>query len=545
MINHIKFQEQVANTENSSNSASDIDESAINNFVDNSLWNQFDNLEIVDSKEHLNLNYLSHNSLTFKEVYDKCYPGRINSLKGMEKNAESQTLSSSFNSMDKINSSKKSKAQKSKFETVIDKNTILSVTDPKTAKVAKDPRQNYAFNCLKYNSQPMYLNPYHQTNCFTNNNSYYSNQTLYQPPCIYPSTTSVPYYSQHLPINYGSSPYGIVLLPNPQFPANSSSDYSLSGIKPKLSSLLESPVEIEIGKPAQKKLKQPIPQSKPVPKKVEEEVNLAEPKKKQLNMRIVIEKGNVAEYINSQKGSKKLQCILENLKDDDPDVLLIFDHICPYLGKISNHNFGNYFCQSLFKKIPFSKRQVAWKFFNRRNFTDYASHQFGNHSIQALIDAVNTPLEENYVISQLEKHYDKLAFNSNGCYILQRVLNNFQINNCQSLLYYIKTNFRTVSCNTIASNLIKKLIKAISDSAHSEPRKVLIECLETNILSLINDMHGSQVIISMLSEWEDESINDSISEFASIKLIEYLVGWQSRAVINKCLQISKNKVYIK
>lgn len=535
MINLIKFRESDSKCESTSNSISDLDELALDNFIDRSFLNQLDNLDNFDLKKHSNKNLPSYQPLSFKKDIHKFKLASKYHLKEVADDAnETQNRVFSFDNH---------KLAQASFARVNDRDMINSLNFGSST-VFSDQTEIYAPNYNKHNVQPMCLNPYYnniyKANYYTPN-PYYSNLNSYQ-PCVYPSITNLPILCN--PMNFIQIPYGVSLVPgNPYITVQSqdSSHCSSLNFKPKTTSN-ESIVMIEGTKnaiPAKKVLSQ----TRQLPSKRQEERNLDEqPKKKQLNMRIVIEKGNVAEYINSQKGSKKLQCILEGLCDDDPDVILIFDHIFPYLGKISNHNFGNYFCQALFKKIPFSKRQTAWKFYNRRNFTDYASHQFGNHSIQALIDAVNTPLEENYVISQLEKHYENLAFSSNGCYILQRVLTSFQLCNCQSLIAYMISKFRYISCNTIASNLLKKYIKVLSDPAHLEYRKALVECLERTIQAFINDMQGSQVIISIISEWNDELVNDSISGFVRLNFIENLLGWHSRTVVNKCLQVEKNKV---
>ena len=76
----------------------------------------------------------------------------------------------------------------------------------------------------------------------------------------------------------------------------------------------------------------------------------------------ILSNKNLTLYINSLKGSKKMQKILEDLHPNSIEIQNIFKLILPNLGKITNHNFGNYFIQKLVKKLTFSQRKRLGSF---------------------------------------------------------------------------------------------------------------------------------------------------------------------------------------
>lgn len=526
--------------------AEESEESFMNNSFfkkDRKFLNDFENLEVDDFKC---AREKEEQSLSIEEVISKCCPDLSNSSRKGSNNDLNKSIQrvqdnpSSYISNNKL----KTKDQFSNTST----NHIsqqASINESKKCNNSNHNSQLYNKPC-QYNSQPLYPN--------TNNYYYqmpygispYVNKASHFQPQFY-QNSALPIYPQSIPINHINYQYGVVLSPaNSRIrPPNQQIYYSNSfsnSKKPKFPSSDSSQEEDFISQPQNKSTAKTNNSSKIVKENDEQLNNENVQNQNQLTIKAILNRGNVAEYINSQKGSKKLQFLFETMEDHDPEIILLFDHITPFLGKISNHNFGNYFCQVLLKKIPFHKRQVAWKFYGRRNLMDYASHQFGNHSIQSLIDAVNSLAEENFVISQLEKHYDNLAFNINGCYILLRVMSQFQLESCKSLINYIKINFHSISCNGTATSIARKFVKIIAGSIQANLRaEFLISIQEKSFSQLFNDKHGSQVIILILNEWDNKS-TQKIIDIVAKKIIHNMMGRFSRNIVLKCLQTTLYKV---
>lgn len=260
----------------------------------------------------------------------------------------------------------------------------------------------------------------------------------------------------------------------------------------------------------------------------------------QLNISTLVEKGNLAETINSQKGSKKLQKYLASLGKDDSEISVLFQSVLPSLGKITNHNFGNYFCQILLQRINLTERQQAWKFYTRRNLLDYSLHHFGYHSILCLISAVECLSEETFVISQLEKHFNMLSFHQNGSHILQKLLNVFHEENLQSLIFYVKVNFYSLASNGIACSLTKRFFNFWA----LQKLDLKIDFINYSLKwlpILICDKYGHSSIMSLIDEWE---VNACIQIFEVIKqnLVYYIKNKYSQLVVSKCLDILPDKV---
>lgn len=262
-------------------------------------------------------------------------------------------------------------------------------------------------------------------------------------------------------------------------------------------------------------------------------VSTNDSKKHQQKVSDILEKDNISEYINSLKGSKKVQKIISPLEDQHPQILLLFEHILPSLGKITNHNFGNYLCKLLLKKVGFNERQQAWKFYKRRNLLDYALHQFGNHSIQSLINSATSLKEEMYVIDQLEEYFDILAFHHNGVHILESILSNYDERSIEVLISYLKQNFLKLSSHLIGSALAKNLARILA-SNKPNVKSDFLKLVYNQLSALLNNRYGYSVIIELIDSWGTQG-SSLIAEVLAQRIICYLRGKYSQHVIFKCL----------
>lgn len=56
------------------------------------------------------------------------------------------------------------------------------------------------------------------------------------------------------------------------------------------------------------------------------------------------------------------------------------------------------------------------------NFMKIAGDKKGTHSMQCLIDMINLPEEEDELEECIKDHVIDLAFDGNGCHVLQKVI---------------------------------------------------------------------------------------------------------------------------
>lgn len=416
------------------------------------------------------------------------------------------------------------------------KSNYSEATSSDNKKNAGSPKQNVTIshnNNFQFQPQPSMINhdninlvPYNGSELFHNNNYYF-----FEPLRNYCTNF------QMLPINYNNAYYEAIpfLQPLSRFP-----NQNLLNLCPSLSNnIFNGASNID---PFYEEVANMRACSMSIMKESSPQSRAGTSHNNKTTIQTILKKDKLVDYINSLRGSKRLQFLLREVEHSHPDVILLFDHISPFLGKISNHNFGNYFIQALLQKIPLSRRKLAWSFYNRRDIMDYASHQFGYHSVQALIEAAVGNSEEKFVVGQLEKHFDNLAFNANGCYILFKILSKFHLENCWSLYNYIRLNFISLSSCSMALNLAKKFVKLLASSTLSQLRVDFLSSIpEQKISKLLKDEHGSQVVMAMLSEW-DNPANRMIIDIVAKRIIYYMAGRFSQSIVSKCLQISENKV---
>lgn len=250
---------------------------------------------------------------------------------------------------------------------------------------------------------------------------------------------------------------------------------------------------------------------------------------------------DIPSYINSQKGSKKLQKILEEDKDDPSFVDKLFDVILTSLGKISNHNFGNYLCQSLLNKIGKERRIQAWKFYLKRNFPDYALHQFGNHSIQALVKCASSEEEQSFVVSVLKKYFNILIYDKNGCFILQKVLKYYKFNKTEILEKFILKNIYNLSQDKHASNIVKLYITRLTDEFSLNQQK-LVEIISFRINDFLNDNIAISILIKIVDNWKVERWSRLFTDLPDEDIAYYMTKNSQNCLFKKMIAKSKESV---
>ncbi len=154
-------------------------------------------------------------------------------------------------------------------------------------------------------------------------------------------------------------------------------------------------------------------------------------------MEIIDEKPNLVKYINTIKGSKKLQVLIESELDNSLTLNYLFSKIQLDIGKITNHPFGNYFFQKLIEKTSYSTRKKIWDFFFSRRIEDYTLNQYGHFAFLSLLKATSSEEEEIYVSSSLKRSYSILAYYPTGSFIIQTAFDSFKGKGREDLIDFV------------------------------------------------------------------------------------------------------------
>ena len=250
---------------------------------------------------------------------------------------------------------------------------------------------------------------------------------------------------------------------------------------------------------------------------------------------LFLSKKNIAIYINSQKGSKKMQKLLNNYKKGDSQIDELFIKIYPSLGKISNHNFGNYFCQMLIKKLNLEQRKLAWIFYTKRNLPDYALHEFGNHSIQSLVEAAEDSNEQNYIVKTIEKYYNIFAYNKQGKYIMQKIVQIYSSKESRiSITNFVINNIYNLSSNLNSHILIKSYISSI-ELDNEVHKRLFMSMLNYQIKSMLLDNNCILILTYIIDLW-NHKYNYLIFEYMIKELDIYLHNKLNCLLVKKILE---------
>jgi hypothetical protein len=165
----------------------------------------------------------------------------------------------------------------------------------------------------------------------------------------------------------------------------------------------------------------------------------------------------------------------------------------------------------------------------------------GTHSIQTLIEIINTPNEELILQKCVEKNILKLSYNSNGTHIIQKIISCFSENRRIYLNEYILQNLVKICSDPNGICVIKKFISSIQ----SEESKMRIlhrfaqECIEIS-----QDPYGNYAIQFLFELFNYNYCSEIISIIAQ-NFISLSMQKFSSNVVEKCIQYCDPQVYKK
>ena len=214
----------------------------------------------------------------------------------------------------------------------------------------------------------------------------------------------------------------------------------------------------------------------------------------------------ILNLLSNYKGSIFLQNILLNMNSNE--ISLLFQTISPYICRIMCLDFGNYFIQKLIKKLNVQQRLDIYQIIEN-NFLDIATNKSGTHSIQALIDSIQNPIEYLYFEKLLNKDMLLLFKNENGYHIIMKIIlevNENQRNNLNLFFIYnvekIITNPYGAYCGT----------KFILYNSNLNLRVLLINNIKNNIKNLLFNKHSCLFIMLAIKKFGIDNFQFIIDE---------------------------------
>ena len=238
--------------------------------------------------------------------------------------------------------------------------------------------------------------------------------------------------------------------------------------------------------------------------------------------------------LRSYKGSIVSQAFIDNLEDQN-DLALFFKNILPYICQIMCLEYGNYFFQKLIKKLNFVQRFSIYQIIEPE-FLVIATNKWGTHSIQSLMDTIQTQVELLALNKLISKNMLLLFIDDNAYHIMMKMILDFPEDKRNDVNIYLVMNIEKIIINCNGAFCVNKFI---INNKNLNLRKLLVENLKNNLKKLIFNKYSCINLLLLLQtfgvEWGNFIFNEIQNNF--VVLLENPV---SNVFISKVLAFLKN-----
>ena len=238
--------------------------------------------------------------------------------------------------------------------------------------------------------------------------------------------------------------------------------------------------------------------------------------------------------LKTYKGSIISQALMDNI-DDKEELSIFFNSIIPYICQIMCLEYGNYFFQKLIKKLDIQQRLNIYQIIDPE-FLVIATNKCGTHSIQSLMDVIQTSYELFALNKLISKNMLLLFTDDNAYHIMMKMILDFPEENRNLLNIYLVMNIEKIIINVNGAFCVNKFI---TNNKNLKLRSLLVENLRNNIRKLVFNKFSCINLLLVLQtfglEWGSFVIKEIETNF--IVLSENPI---SNVFISKVLEYLKN-----
>ena len=206
------------------------------------------------------------------------------------------------------------------------------------------------------------------------------------------------------------------------------------------------------------------------------------------------------------KGSIYLQNSLMNLNNQE--ISILFQTIYPYIGKMMCLEYGNYFIQKLIKILNVQQRLRIYQAIDN-NFLNIATNKSGTHSIQTLIETIETPLEHYFLVKLLTKDMLLLFTNVNGYHIIMKIILEKNENQRYNINLFLIANIEKILINPYGAYCAHKFI---INNYDLNLRELLIKNIQNNLKNLIFNKNSCSVLLIAIKKFGINNFQFILSE---------------------------------
>ena len=197
----------------------------------------------------------------------------------------------------------------------------------------------------------------------------------------------------------------------------------------------------------------------------------------------------ILNLLANYKGSIFLQNIL--LVINKKELSILFSTICPHICNIMCLEYGNYFIQKMIKKLDVQQRLRIYSLIDN-NFLNIATDKRGTHAIQALMDTIQTPMEQFFLDKLLSKSMLLLFNNENGYHIIMKLILEKPENQRNNINLFLISNVDKIIINSYGAYCVSKFV---INNSNLNLRLLFIKNIQNNIKNLIFNKNSISVIM--------------------------------------------------
>ena len=188
----------------------------------------------------------------------------------------------------------------------------------------------------------------------------------------------------------------------------------------------------------------------------------------------------ILDNLKTFKGSIISQEFIDNIQNES-ECSILFNNIKPYICTVMCLEYGNYFFQKFLKILNLEQKLEIYRIIEP-NFYDIARNKFGTHSIQSLIDNIQTSLEIFALNNLISKNMYILFVDNNAYHIIMKLILDFPEEQRNTLNLFLVKNVERIITNCNGAFCVNKFIVRNKDF---KLRAILIKNLEKNMKELI------------------------------------------------------------
>ena len=250
------------------------------------------------------------------------------------------------------------------------------------------------------------------------------------------------------------------------------------------------------------------------------------------NIHILNKANNLLNNLKTYKGSLVSQSYIDNI-NNQKELSIFFEYLLPHICQIMCLDYGNYFFQKLIKKLNIQQRINIYQIIEPE-FLVIATNKCGTHSIQSLIDIMQTPYEYLALNKLISKNMFLLFTNDNAYHIMMKIILEFPEEKRNIINIYLIMNIDKIIINCNGAFCVNKFI---TYNKNLNLRKLLIANLSKNIKKIIFNKFSCINLLLVLQtfgvEWggfiikeiEDNFVvmsENPVSNVFISKVLEYL-----------------------